>query len=108
MAAIKKHTWTRTELDDRGRPRRVTLAAFGAALPVRALTATAIAQYEQRRIGQVSAFTVCNELTVLRHMLRLGKRWGYLDEVSEITMPKKPIGRLRYLDEAEITRLLAA
>ena len=29
MATIKKHTWTRTELDERGRPRRVTLAAYG-------------------------------------------------------------------------------
>jgi hypothetical protein len=29
MVAIRKHTWTRTELDDRGRPRRVTLTAYG-------------------------------------------------------------------------------
>jgi integrase len=193
MAAIQKHTWSRTEPDERGRPRRVTLtaygydvrvngkrerkwdaawttpalaraalaerekaiaagqatppeqrtlkeladeylryktqegkrsvghdrkilesetsgllAAFGATLPVRALASTAIAQYEQRRIGQVSAFTVCNELGVLRHMLRLAKRWGYIDQVPEIEMPKKPAGRLRYLDEAEIARLLDA
>lgn len=190
MAAIKKHTWTRTELDERGRPRRVTLVAygydlrvngkrerkwdaawrapadaraalaareteiaagrvappeartlkrladeylrcktehgkrsvahdrrilesrllpaFGSALPVRALTGAAIAQYEQRRVGQVSVFTVANELTVLRHMLRLARRWGYLDQVPEIEMPKKPAGRRRYLDEAEIARVLAA
>src|SRR5262249_58394691 len=29
MASINKHTWTRTELDARGRPRRVTLVAYG-------------------------------------------------------------------------------
>ena len=51
---------------------------------------------------------MANDLTVLRHMLRLARRGGYLDQVPEIEMPKKPAGRLRYLDEAEITRLLAA
>ena len=29
MAAITKHTWTRTELDERGRPRRVRDVAYG-------------------------------------------------------------------------------
>jgi integrase len=190
MAAIKRHTWTSTELDERGRPRRVThvaygydvrvdgrrerkwdgawrrpadaraalaerekeitagrvaarpertltelageyvayktdqgkrsaaddarvlatrlLPAFGPALPVRKLTAPAIAQYERRRMAEVSAYTVALELAVLRHMLRLARRWGYLDEVPEIEMPKKPEGRQHYLDEAEIARLLAA
>ena len=45
---------------------------------------------------------------MLRHALRLGNRWGYLAEVPEIELPKRPEGRQRYLDEAEITRLLAA
>ncbi len=53
------------------------LPAFGVDLPARRLTETLIAQYEKRRAGEVSAFTVANELTVLRHMLRLGRRWGY-------------------------------
>ena len=48
------------------------------------------------------------ELTVLRHMLRLGRRWGYLSQVPEIDMPTKPEGRRRFLDEAEIGRLLEA
>jgi integrase len=59
-------------------------------------------------MAEVSAYTVALELAVLRHMLRLGRRWGYLDEVPEIEMPKKPEGRQRYLDEGEITRLLDA
>ena len=29
MAAIKRHMWTRAELDDRGRPRHVTQVAYG-------------------------------------------------------------------------------
>lgn len=84
------------------------LPAFGAELPVRRLSETLIAQYEKRRAGQVSAFTVANELTVLRHMLRLGRRWGYLEQVPEIDMPKKPEGRRRFLDAEEIGRLLGA
>jgi integrase len=82
------------------------LPAFGATRRVREITNVMIAQYEKRRLQQVSAYTVCNELGVLRHMLRLGKRWGYLHEVPEIVTPKKPEGRVRYLEEAEIARLL--
>jgi integrase len=190
MAVIQRHEWTRTEPDERGRPRRMTsvaygydvrvngkrerkwdgawttpalaraalaerereiaagrvarrpertltelageyvayktdrgkkstpddarvlatrlLPAFGPDLPVRKLTAPAIAQFERRRMAEVSAYTVALELAVLRHMLRLARRWGYLDEVPEIEMPTKPEGRQRYLDEAEITRLLGA
>ena len=66
-----------------------------------------IANYERHRIAKVSAYTVKNELTVLKHMLRLARRWGYLDRVPQIDMPKHPEGRLRYLSEAEIGRLLA-
>jgi integrase len=84
------------------------LPAFGGELPVRQLSAEAIAQYERKRAGEVSAFTVANELTVLRHMLRLGRRWGYLDQVPDVEMPKRPGGRLRYLETGEIDRLLAA
>src|SRR5439155_6329357 len=84
------------------------LPAFGSELPVRELSAAAIAQYERKRAGEVSAFTVANELTVLRHMLRLGRRWGYLEYAPDIDIPKKPDGRREYLDEGEITRLLKA
>jgi integrase len=84
------------------------LPAFGGDLPVRQLSAAAVAQYERKRAGEVSAFTVANELTVLRHMLRLGRRWGYLDQVPDVEMPTKPDGRREYLEESEITRLLKA
>jgi integrase len=84
------------------------LPAFGRDVNVRRLTAAAVAQYERRRLGQVSAYTVANELSVLRHLLRLAKRWGYVAAVPEITLPKKPEGRLRYLEADELARLLDA
>jgi hypothetical protein len=38
----------------------------------------------------VTSYTVANELTVLRHMLRLARKWGYLQQVPEIELPKRP------------------
>jgi integrase len=84
------------------------LPAFGSETPVRQLSSSAIAQYERKRAGEVSAFTVANELTVLRHMLRLGKKWGYLDQVPDVELPKRPGGRLRYLEQDEIAKLIDA
>ncbi|HSL05557.1 MAG TPA: site-specific integrase [Nitrospiraceae bacterium] len=85
------------------------LQTFGAGLLIRQLSAEKITAYEEQRIETVSAWTVRNELTVLRHMLRLAhKKWGYLDRVPEIELPKAPNGRTRYLTEGEITKLLAA
>ena len=85
------------------------LPAFGAGLPIRQLSAEKIAAYEERRITKVSAWTVRNDLTVLRHLLRLAQRkWNYLDRVPEIELPKAPSGRTRYLTEGEIKKLLAA
>jgi integrase len=106
--AYKTDRGKRTVLDDARVLATRLLPALGSDLPARQLTAAAIAQYERRRMAEVSAYTVALELAVLRHMLRLARRWGYLDEVPEIEMPKKPEGRQRYLDEAEIARLLDA
>jgi integrase len=94
--------------EDRRIPQTRILPAFGVDRPARQLSETLIAQYEKRRAGQVSAFTVANELTVLRHMLRLGRKWGYLDQVPDIEMAKKPEWRQRFLEADEIGRLLAA
>src|SRR5262249_48341276 len=73
-------------------------------------------QYEKQRLATpaqgrartVSPYTVANELSTLRHLLRLAKRWGYVSVVPEITLPKKPEGRLRFLDVDELRRLLDA
>lgn len=76
---------------------------------MRQLSSEKIAAYEEHRIKQVSPWTVRNELTLLRHLLRLSQRkWKYLDAVPEIELPKAPEGRTRFLSEDEIARLLAA
>jgi hypothetical protein len=74
--AYKVNAGKRSLREDRRILRKRIIPTFGPELPIRSLTEAAIAQYERQRIGQVSAFTVRNELTILRHMLRLAKRWG--------------------------------
>ena len=104
----KEHAGKRSIKEDRRILRKRLLPAFGPGLKVRMLREPPIAVYAKQRLGQVSAFTVANELTVLRHMLRLARKWGYLDRVPDVEQPKRPEGRQRSLEEAEITRLLEA
>src|SRR6266851_8243123 len=106
--SYKSNQQKRSLKEDRRIIKTRLLPAFGADLLLRRLSESLIAQYEKKRAGEVSAFTVSNELSVLRHMLRLGRKWGYVEQVPEIELPKKPEGRQRYLDEDEITRLLTA
>lgn len=106
--AHKQNLGKRSLRDDTCILKKRILPAFGPSLPARKLTAPAIAQYERDRLGEVTAYRVSNELAVLRHMLRLARKWGYLDQVPDIELPKKPEGRLRFLDDGEITRLLTA
>jgi integrase len=98
----------RTVEDDKRILEGRLVPAFGSTLQIRKLTGPVIVQYEKRRAGEVSAYTVSNELSVLRHMLRLAKQWGYVETVPEIEMPRKPEGRLRYLEPDEIGKLLDA
>lgn len=85
------------------------LPAFGSGLLLRQLSAERIAGYEEQRIQKVSTWTVRNELTVLRHLLRLAHRkWNYLDRVPDIELLKAPRGRTRFLDQGEIHRLFEA
>jgi integrase len=66
------------------------------------------ARTKRRKKGTVSPYTVANELAVLRHLLRLARRWGYIDAVPDVVLPKRPAGRLRYLEGPELERLLVA
>jgi integrase len=106
--AYKRDHGKRSLNDDERILKRALLPVLGPSTLVRAIRGPMIAQYERTRSGQVSAYTVANELGVLRHCLRLARRWGYVASVPEIVLPKRPEGRLRYLDEAEIGRLLFA
>src|SRR5437879_4324788 len=88
---------------------------FGAETSVAEITAQQIAQYDRARVTQTSKLghlvtpsTVNRELAILRHMLRLAEEWGYITKVPKIRLSKEPEGRLRFLGEDEIERLLAA
>jgi integrase len=52
--------------------------------------------------------TVNRELAVIRHLLRLAEEWGYIEKVPRIRMAPEPEGRLRFLADDELVRLLAA
>jgi integrase len=77
-------------------------------VPIRALTETVIARYTKERTNQVRANTIRNELSILRHLLRLAKKWGYLPTVPDIALPEAGASRERHLMAEEIPRLLAA
>jgi integrase len=106
--AHKANGKKRSLRDDTRILKRRIIPAFGKSLSARALSTERIAQYEEKRLGQVSAYTVANELGVLRHMLRLARKWGIIRHVPEIELPRKPEHRQRYLDLNEIQRLMAA
>lgn len=88
---------------------------FGAETLVTEMTALRIAQYDRERSAGLSRLkrpvtpaTVNRELALIRHMLRLGEEWGYLDKAPRVRMGKEPEGRLRFLSEDEAVRLLKA
>jgi len=88
-------------------------AWFGDTAPITDLTAQRIAQYERDRLSKMSArgtplaaATLNRELALVRHLLRLAEEWGYLAKVPRIRLAKELEGRLRFLTEDEITRLL--
>jgi integrase len=90
-------------------------ARLGADAPLSEITAQRIAQYDRQRVTETSKLgrlvmpaTVNRELAILRHLLRLAEEWGYIAKVPKIRLAKEPEGRLRFLAEEEIPRLLAA
>jgi integrase len=105
---IKEQDGKRSLKEDRRILNKHVVPTFGVDFLIRKLTAPMIEHYKVRRLGKVSPYTVANELTVLRHMLRKARRLGYLDTVPDVDMPKKPRWRDGFLTEPEITRLLDA
>ncbi len=90
-------------------------ARLGGATPITEITAQRIAQYDRRRVTEksrlgrlVTPSTVNRELAILRHLLRVAEEWGYVEKVPKIRLAKEPEGRLRFLNEDEIQRLLVA
>lgn len=111
--AYKDSKGKRSLDDDRERGRRL-LDKLGAATPVREITPRPVAEYGTARLGEVSRLgrtlapsTVNRELSLIRCMLRLARRWEYIDRVPDFELSREH-HRLRYFSEAEIVRLLEA
>ena len=112
--ALKRAKGKRSIHDDELILKRLK-AWFGETTPIVDITAQRIAQYERDRLSRMSArgtplaaATLNRELALVRHLLRLAEEWGYLAKVPRIRLVKEPEGRLRFLTEDEITRLLRA
>lgn len=90
--------------------------AFGREIPLRDLMAARIQDYAagrltttSERLGRpVTPASVNRELSILRGLLRVAHERGDLDRVPKIRFGREPEGRLRFLTEAEATRLLGA
>ncbi len=98
-------------------------AEFGGETPLADITASRISEYKAKRLAAVrkvgegeaaverrlTAAAVNRPLALLRHLLRLAhEEWEAIDNVPRIRLEKEPQGRLRWLTEEEITRLLDA
>src|SRR5262249_7389595 len=92
------------------------LATSWGSLMLSQITTARINAWKSEQLGAVSARTgkpfaagsINRPLQALRHMLRLAHEEGLLDTVPKIRLEKEPQGRLRWLTEEEIARLLAA
>jgi integrase len=98
-------------------------AEFGGETPLSEITASRISEYKAKRLAAVrkigegetaierrlTAAAVNRPLALLRHLLRLAHdEWEAIDNVPRIRLEKEPQGRLRWLTQEEITRLLDA
>ena len=112
---VKESDGKRSLHDDRLQLERLK-TAFGAATPLAQLTAARISEYKEqrarsltRRGTRISPATLNRELAALRHLLRLAaEEWQVIERAPLIRLAKEPQGRLRFLTEDEIARLLAA
>ena len=89
---------------------------FGADARLTAITAPRIAEYRLARLTMISPKThrklepgsVNRELSILRGLLRMAAdpECGFLERVPRIRYEREPQGRLRFLSEDEVRRLL--
>lgn len=73
------------------------------------ITPTLAAQFREKRMAEVMPATVIKDLNMLSHIFSTAIReWGVevINPVSIIRKPKTPPGRLRFLTEVEINKLL--
>jgi integrase len=74
------------------------------------VTTWAVEKWKRDREKQVKRSTVNRELTVLKHMFKMGVKWGLMESNPAAGVAPFPVqeGRFRYLSEDEIPALLAA
>lgn len=84
------------------------LTAFFGGMKLRAVTPVLVEKYKRERLACVAPATVNRELATLRHMYTKAAEWGYVrvHPLKGVTQLKEPPGRVRYLREEEIGRLL--
>jgi integrase len=77
---------------------------------IRNISAYELEQYKMKRRNAVSASTVNREITCICHMFNKATEWHYLvhNKLRVVKKFKEPPGRLRYLKDKEISRLLKA
>ena len=98
-------------------------AELRAETPLTEITASRISEYKAKRLAAVrkigggeaaverrlTAAAVNRPLALLRHLLRLAhEEWEAIENVPRIRLEKEPQGRLRWLNQEEIKRLLEA
>jgi integrase len=68
-----------------------------------------VESYKAARLGKVSNATINRELATLKRLCSLGVAWGMLEvnRIVDVSLLKEPKGRVRFLTEDEIGRLLA-
>ncbi len=72
------------------------------------ITAHDLEQYKNLRKDEVKPATINREISCVKHMFTKAVQWGYLSKnpIRSITKLKEPPGRVRYLTDEEIRRLL--
>jgi len=74
------------------------------------ITTWAIEKWKRDRAKKVVGATVNRELTILKHMLKMGVKWELCSSNPAASVSPFPVqeGRIRYLSEEEIPALLGA
>jgi integrase len=109
--------FVRYKKHQKARVRPTTFARLGgilgtlkANLPeqAKAITKRTIAEYIDKRAESVKPGTVCKEMSVLKHCLKLAVEWGELNQnpAAGARLPKLPPGKTRYLTPGELKAAL--
>lgn len=73
------------------------------------ISAYELERYKNSRVKEVTPASVNRELSCIKHMFNKAVQWGYLHEnqLHSVAKFKEPAGRVRYLTEQEIEKLLS-